>query len=69
MMDNPIKAAARTTQETIALLDQIDFANYQPDGGAVYPDTPFGRAMESSAALIKADVGVEAIHVDKEGDD
>lgn len=66
-MSDPLKAAAKTTQETITLLERIDFANYQPDGGAVYPDSAFGNALKSSAALIKADVGVEAIHVDKGG--
>lgn len=59
-----LQAAAENTQNTIALLDTIDFANYVPGGGAVYPDSDFGRALKSAAALIKADVGVEAVAVD-----
>ncbi len=40
-----------------------------PSGGAVYPtDTfNFGYSIKSTAALIKADVGVEAIHIDVSG--
>lgn len=60
-----LRNAAKTTQATITLLDAIDFENYQAGGGAVYPDTEFGRALKASAALIKAQVGVEAICVDR----
>lgn len=62
-----IKNSAQATQDTMDLLAAIDFENYQPSGGAVYPNTPFGNAMKSAAALIKADVGVEAVAVDKSG--
>jgi uncharacterized protein (DUF1501 family) len=58
----PVSANALDTTNTIALLQSINFAGYAPTGGAVYPDTGFGRALRSAAALIKADVGVEAIH-------
>lgn len=63
---DPLRQSAIDTQATISLLDTIDFENYIPAGGAVYPDTDFGRAMKSAAALIKADVGVEAVHIDKD---
>ncbi len=58
---------AYNTQKTITLLDQIDFAGYQPSGGAVYPANGFGTAIKSTAALIKADTGVEAVHLDLGG--
>jgi uncharacterized protein (DUF1501 family) len=64
---NPLQSAATTTQATINLLNTIDFANYQPAGGAVYPTSTFGHSMKSTAALIKADVGVEAVAVDING--
>src|SRR5262249_27495826 len=35
---------------------------YTPKQGAVYPNSTFGNQLKSAAALIKADVGVEAIH-------
>ncbi len=63
----PMRATAETTAATTALLDAIDFAGYTPGGGAVYGTDDFGRALKSSAALIRADVGVEAIAVDLEG--
>lgn len=65
--DDPLKAAAQNTQATLDLLDSIDFENYVPAGGAVYPTSSFGRALKSAAALIRANVGVEAIHIDKDG--
>ena len=64
---NPLKAAGRNTQATIDLLASIDFKNYKPSGGAVYPESPFGYALKSTAALIKAEVGVEAIAIDRHG--
>jgi uncharacterized protein (DUF1501 family) len=66
---DPLKSNARHTQATIDLLDRIDFANYVPAGGAVYPNDSFrfGYAMKSVAALIRADVGVEAVHLDLGG--
>jgi uncharacterized protein (DUF1501 family) len=64
---DPVRRAAIDTQATIDLLATIDFPNYVPSGGAVYPDSNFGRALKSAAALIKANVGVEAVHLDKDG--
>ena len=61
---DPVKSAADNTLNTIALLKKIDFANYKPAGGAVYPTTSFGNGLRAAAALIKAQVGVEAIHID-----
>ena len=62
--NDPVKSAADNTLSTIALLKKIDFANYKPAGGAVYPNNSFGNALKAAAALIKAQVGVEAIHID-----
>lgn len=67
LIGDPLRAAAATTQVTIDLLNQINFAGYVPGGGATYPDSSFGYALKTSAALIKADVGVEAIAIDKSG--
>jgi uncharacterized protein (DUF1501 family) len=63
----PLGAAALNTFETIDLLKRIDVQNYQPANNAVYPETTFGRAIKSAAALIKADAGVEVIEVDRGG--
>ncbi len=67
LVADPLKAAAQTTAATISLLNTIDFAGYIPNAGSVYPATSFGTALKSSAALIKAQVGVEAIAIDLGG--
>ena len=63
----PIRSAALDAIATIELLGMIDFDAYRPAGGAVYPDTGFGRGLRSAAALIKSDVGVEAAQIDRGG--
>jgi uncharacterized protein (DUF1501 family) len=65
--DLQLRAVAGNTQRTIQVLDAIDFVNYQPSGGAVYPNNDFGYAFKTTAALIKSDVGVEAVHIDLGG--
>ncbi len=64
---DPLRTAAQTTQAVIDLLATIDFVGYLPAGGAVYPVSPFGTSLKASAALIKSDIGVEAIGIDIEG--
>lgn len=60
----PLRSAALDTGGVIDLLRSINFAGYRPSNAAVYPTSGFGNALRSAAALIKADVGVEAIQVD-----
>lgn len=62
-----LHAAAEGTLETIRLLEQIDFENYQPAGGAVYPESDLGHGLKSLAALIKAETGLEAAAIDAGG--
>lgn len=64
---DPEKTAADNTFRTIDLLKTIGFSGYSPSGGASYPDGEFGYALESTAALIKAEVGVEAVAIDLGG--
>jgi uncharacterized protein (DUF1501 family) len=35
-----------------------------PANGAVYPNTGLGRGLRNTAGLIKADIGIEAAHLD-----
>jgi uncharacterized protein (DUF1501 family) len=65
--DPLLRAAAQNTTRTIDLLAEIDFAGYLPAGGAEYPENDFGTALKSTAALLKADVGVEAATIDLDG--
>jgi uncharacterized protein (DUF1501 family) len=46
------------------LLKSVNITGYVPANGVVYPTSSFGRALRSVAALIKADVGIEAAQVD-----
>lgn len=64
---DPVSSNAIDSTTTIALLQQINFTGYTPANGAVYPNSGFGNALRSTAALIKADVGVEAVHAFKGG--
>ena len=62
------RSAARPPRSTRSApspqLSTIDISAYQPSGGAVYPTSSFGTALRSTAALIRADVGVEAVQID-----
>ncbi|MEM9801775.1 MAG: DUF1501 domain-containing protein [Planctomycetota bacterium] len=63
----PLAPAAESSLAAVDLLSTVDFAGYAPAGGAVYPDSRFGRALRDIAALIKADVGLEVAHFDYGG--
>ncbi|MGE3106799.1 MAG: DUF1501 domain-containing protein [Phycisphaerales bacterium] len=63
----PLGTIANNTLATIDLLNTIDFASYVPAGGAAYPTGSLGTALKSVAALIKAQVGVEAVAIDVSG--
>ncbi len=64
---NPLKTSASDTFRAIDLLKRVGFGGYLPSGGAVYPDSDYGNALRSTAALIKAEVGVEAVAIDLGG--
>jgi uncharacterized protein (DUF1501 family) len=61
---NPLRAAALDALGTINLLASLNINGYAPANGAVYPNTSFGRGLRSIAALIKADIGLEAASID-----
>ncbi|MEZ0325767.1 MAG: DUF1501 domain-containing protein [Fimbriimonas sp.] len=61
--------SAKAILDTIALLKQIDFTSYVPSGAAAYPQSDLGYSFKSAAALIRSDVGVEAMTVDVGGFD
>ena len=61
---DPVGTAALDALNTIALLQAVNFNTYAPANGATYPNSSFGRALKSVATLIRADVGIEAAHVD-----
>ena len=63
----PLRSSALDALNTLDLLRLINFTGYTPANGAVYPTSSFGRAMRSAAALVKADVGIEAAQIDVGG--
>jgi uncharacterized protein (DUF1501 family) len=60
----PGKAAAQDAINTINMLRSLNVNGYVAANGAVYPNTGLARGLRSSAALIKADIGIEAVHLD-----
>jgi len=65
--DDPIQAAGRSTLQLLGDMEKLDPAKYQPEGGAVYPDTGLGKGLRQVAQLIKADLGLEIAEVDLGG--
>ncbi|NIA13847.1 MAG: DUF1501 domain-containing protein [Nitrospiraceae bacterium] len=63
--EDPLRTAAENTQKTIELLDSLNLDAYTPANGAVYPESDFGAALKSTAGLLKAEVGIEAIAIDR----
>jgi uncharacterized protein (DUF1501 family) len=59
--------AARDTIEAVRRLRALRASAAPPDGGAVYPDTPFGRGLREIAKLVKAQVGLVATTIDLNG--
>lgn len=62
--DSPLSSSARGTIEVLNTVSQIDIDKYRPANGASYDDSDLGRGLKQTAALIKADVGLEASCVD-----
>lgn len=63
----PLASSAQGVLDALDLLATIDFDHYVPDGGAMYQNTSFGRALSSLAAMIKADIGLEVGTIDLGG--
>jgi uncharacterized protein (DUF1501 family) len=62
--NEPVHGEALAATATIDLLKSVNFTGYKPQNAAVYPNSSFGRAMRSVAALITQDIGIEAAQVD-----
>lgn len=64
-----IDRTAQSTLATLDLINQIHVDDYIPEHGASYYETAFGRALKQTAALIKADAGLEVACIDMGGYD
>ncbi len=57
----------KETFEAVNYLKEANPAQYQPDNGAVYPNSPLGRSLRQIAQLIKAGVGLEVAFAEMGG--
>jgi uncharacterized protein (DUF1501 family) len=57
----------KETFEAVNFLRKANPAQFEPENGATYPNTPFGRSLKQIAQLIKADVGLEIAFTDTPG--
>ncbi len=57
--DRVLNGTGREAFEAMKMMKMADPARYQPEHGAVYPQSAFGQALRQVAQLVKADVGLE----------
>jgi uncharacterized protein (DUF1501 family) len=63
-----LKSAANFTNDILELVSKVNVAAYKPANGATYvDDNDFDMALMQTAALIKADVGLEISAIDLGG--
>ena len=62
-----LSASAQATESAIQILAKVGYQDYQPQNGADYPTSDFATALRQSAALIRADVGLETACIDLGG--
>ncbi|HJZ79357.1 MAG TPA: DUF1501 domain-containing protein [Pyrinomonadaceae bacterium] len=66
-VNDTLHGTGKETFEAINYLKQVNPAQYKPENGAVYPQSPFGNALKQTAQLIKAGVGLEVAFADVGG--
>lgn len=62
-----LEQAGRLAAEALKEMREFDFGNYQPSGGAEYPDSTFGAQLSNLAQLIKEDTGLAVATLDYGG--
>src|SRR2546430_14176748 len=63
-VNDALHGTGKETFEAINYLKQVNPAQYKPENGANYPNTPFGNALRQIAQLIKGGVGLEIAFAD-----
>src|SRR5437016_2570880 len=63
-VNDTLRGTGKETFEAINYLKQVNPAQFKPENGANYPQTPFGNALRQIAQLIKAGVGLEVAFAD-----
>jgi uncharacterized protein (DUF1501 family) len=65
--DAKLHAGARDAFAAIRTIQSAASAGYTPAGGALYPSSPLGRALQDVARLVKADIGVQIVFAESTG--
>jgi uncharacterized protein (DUF1501 family) len=66
-VDQALRGVGAETFEAIDQLKKINPDTYQPENGAQYPTSRFGKSLMEIAELFKADVGLEVAFLDSGG--
>ncbi|MGC2419548.1 MAG: DUF1501 domain-containing protein [Candidatus Acidiferrales bacterium] len=66
-VDQALRGVGQETFEAIDQLKKINRDAYQPENGAQYPASRFGKSLMEIAELFKADVGLEVAFLDSGG--
>ncbi|MGA3293970.1 MAG: DUF1501 domain-containing protein [Candidatus Acidiferrales bacterium] len=66
-VDQVMREVGQETFAAIGQLKKINPDSYQPENGAQYPTSRFGRSLMEIAELFKADVGLEVAFLDSGG--
>jgi uncharacterized protein (DUF1501 family) len=66
-VDRAMRGVGAETFEAVDQLKKINPASYQPENGAQYPTSRFGKSLMEIAELFKADVGLEVAFLDSGG--
>ncbi len=61
------KQTSRESFEAKRMVEKLNFKNYNPANGAVYPGSPLGNSLKQIAQLIKSDVGLEIAFAESTG--
>ncbi|MFN8861062.1 MAG: DUF1501 domain-containing protein [Gemmatimonas sp.] len=64
---SPMRNAALDGLNTVNVMRGVDFPGYRPANGAQYGDNYFARSLRSVATMIRAEIGLEAAHLDYGG--
>jgi uncharacterized protein (DUF1501 family) len=66
-VDQAMRGVGQETFEAIDQLKKINPDSYQPENGAQYPNSRFGKSLMEIAELLKADIGLEVAFLDSGG--
>jgi len=66
-VDQAMRGVGQETFEAVDQLKKINPDAYQPENGAQYPTSRFGKSLMEIAELFKADVGLEVAFLDSGG--